>query len=179
MTRMHTRILPLLGVFGLLLTADVPAQQQKPDLSNIRVTQLSEINSRNIASKSASTKTGALARMGKLATFAAPAISAMSTQALSSAVEKNPLFRVDDKGRVLVDIITNTNTTRLTTALKKLGFESTGALGRTVSGWLPTNKIEAAALLPDLQFARPSIAIAWVGNVTSQADPAMPGQLIV
>ena len=57
--------------------------------------------------------------------------------------------------------------------LQNIGLVGGASFGAMASGWLPISQIEALAELPDLQFARESLATANAGSVTTQADRAM------
>ncbi len=88
------------------------------------------------------------------------------------ALSGGPLARVVD-GKVLIDAAASGEAADLLADLQALGLERGSAFGRVVSGWLPVTALEQAAGLGSLQLARPSVAIAQAGSVTSEGDPAM------
>lgn len=75
-------------------------------------------------------------------------------------------------GGVIIDAVAHDDPQQLLADLQSLGFEGS-SFGNTVSGWVPLTSISALADLETLRSARPSYAISRVGEVTSEADPAL------
>lgn len=84
----------------------------------------------------------------------------------------HPLLR-RRAGLVLVDAVASGSPAGLLSRLEALGLQSASRHGRIVSGWLPEAVLEESALLPELRFLRPSMAMTWRGAATSQGDIAL------
>ncbi|ESA34967.1 subtilase family protease [Leptolyngbya sp. Heron Island J] len=77
---------------------------------------------------------------------------------------------------VIIDAIAHRDPQQLLADLENLGFAGS-AFGDTVSGWLPLTSISALADLENLRSARPTYAINRVGQVTSEANPALAADI--
>jgi cysteine-rich repeat protein len=92
----------------------------------------------------------------------------------------HPLARrssTPDGDRVLIDAAADGEATDLLDDLRELGLQKGRAHGRMVSGYLPVEALQAAALLPSLRFARTSRPRTLAGAVTSQGDIALRADL--
>ncbi len=78
-------------------------------------------------------------------------------------------------GLVRIDAVAVESSTDLLADLGRLGLADGRAYGRIVSGRLPVGRLEQAAQLTSLAFARPVRAGTQSGSVTSQGDLAVRG----
>jgi cysteine-rich repeat protein len=76
-------------------------------------------------------------------------------------------------GHVLIDAVAARSAPELLADLTRLGLEHGRAYGRMVSGLLPVEALEQAAVLSSLAFARPSQGFTRSGSATSQGDLAL------
>ena len=83
----------------------------------------------------------------------------------------NPLLQLRDQ-TVLIDAVAVDDARRLEDSLRQLGMLQVAVFGRFVSGYLPVSALPQAALLADMQFSRPAMAVKNAGLVTSQGDIA-------
>lgn len=76
-------------------------------------------------------------------------------------------------GLVSIEAVAAWSAAELLVDLRRLGLSHGRAYGRMVSGRLPIARLEQAAALPSLAFARPVRGGTRTGSVTGQGDPAV------
>lgn len=84
----------------------------------------------------------------------------------------NPLIRVANN-RVTIDAVAAGDVQTLRADLEALGMRPATAFGRTVSGQLSIDAIDALLQLDSLQFAQPAYLLTSVGSVHSQGSVAL------
>ena len=81
-------------------------------------------------------------------------------------------------GSVVISAIADTDPNALAAELVALGLTDAAVAGRVVSGRIPVSSIPSLANVSSLRFARPSLAVANIGSVTSQGDRALKSDLV-
>ncbi len=124
--------------------------------------------------RTVSEKTGPMAKIGPVLAdlyHEQEALSAQPSLRAQVAPAPNPMIQmIGDK--VVIEAAAE-DAEALLRDLEALGLENGARFGHMVSGHLPVAALEALAGLDSLQFARPAMAMAQVGSVTSQGDRAL------
>ena len=118
----------------------------------------------------------ALARLARTGDTGA-AVSAAGTNLRQATPSRHLAGLSLVRDRVLLDATAQDDSARLLAQLEQLGLEHGAVYGRMVSGRLPVASLAAAALLPELRFARPARPSTRAGTATSQGDAAAGADL--
>lgn len=166
----------VVGVSVGLMTSGMAVAQSGPDPSTLDMSTAQGQESRAIA-EAMSRKTGAMSKVGidlgnlyrEHETFALRRAFRAPAGGFESS---NPMIQMVG-GMVVIDAVAAEDAEALLRDLEALGLVKGSRFGHVVSGQLPVAALEALAGLESLQFARPAMAMAQIGSVTSQGDAAM------
>jgi len=159
-----------------MLASNVGQAQSGADLSS-RIAAAARVGPSEVNARALEAKTGAMAKVGSALAGLYDQHEAAQRQRAFTLEERalvpvNPMIRmVGDM--VIIDAVAAKDTQALLRDLEALGLTHGASFGNVVSGRLPVAALDSLADLDSLQFARPAMAMAQVGAVTSQGDAAM------